>query len=67
MWCTSAARIPFGSAALTEVLRDTKGQRWTETADALVSEAGVRLARVPAHRAFWFGWVAQYPKTVLHK
>ena len=57
----------FRARGADGVLRDTKGQRWTETADALVSEAGVRLARVPAHRAFWFGWVAQYPETVLHK
>lgn len=49
------------------VLRDTAGRRWTVTADALVSETGERLARIPAHRAFWFGWVAQYPQTELHK
>jgi hypothetical protein len=23
------------------------------------------LARVPAHRAFWFGWFAQHPDTLL--
>ena len=57
----------FRTRGADGVLRDTKGQPWTETADALVSEAGVRLARVPAHRAFWFGWVAQYPETVLYK
>ena len=48
-------------------IRDTTGQRWTPTPDALVGERGERLARVPAHRAFWFGWVAQHPDTVLHK
>lgn len=50
-----------------DVVRDTRDRRWTATPDALVSETGERLARVPAHRAFWFGWVAQYPNTVLHK
>jgi Protein of unknown function (DUF3179) len=49
------------------VLHDTEGRRWTVTADALVNETGERLARIPAHRAFWFGWVAQYPQTELHK
>lgn len=49
------------------VVRDTTGQRWTPGPEALVSETGERLARVPAHRAFWFGWVAQYPETVLLK
>ena len=49
------------------VLRDTTGRRWSVTADGLVSDTGERLPRIPAHRAFWFGWVAQYPQTVLHK
>ena len=48
-------------------LRDMSGQRWSVSAEGLVSETGDRLSRVPAHRAFWFGWVAQYPQTVLHK
>jgi hypothetical protein len=58
---TFVARTPDGS------LTDAAGRRWNVTADALVSAAGERLARVPAHRAFWFGWVAQYPKTELYK
>jgi len=48
-------------------LRETNGRRWSIADDALVSDAGDRLSRVPAHRAFWFGWVAQYPETVLVK
>lgn len=48
-------------------LVDTAGRRWTVTPEALLGPAGVRLARVPAHRAFWFGWVAQHPDTVLIK
>ncbi len=48
-------------------IRDTDGRRWRTLPDALVSETGERLARVPAHRAFWFGWIAQHPKTVLIK
>jgi hypothetical protein len=46
---------------------DTRKQRWRVTPEALVSDSGERLARVPAHRAFWFGWRAQHPDTVLHK
>ena len=42
------------------------GRTWTVTEDALVSE-NVRLARVPAYRAFWFGWFAQFPETRLIK
>jgi hypothetical protein len=57
----------FVSRGPDGVLRDSTGERWSVTADALVSETGERLARIPAHRAFWFGWVAQHPETVLHK
>ena len=45
---------------------DDSGRTWRMTEDALVSE-DVRLERVPAHRAFWFGWVAQFPDTKLIK
>lgn len=58
---TFPGRAPDGS------LRDAAGGRWRVGADGLVSEAGERLARIPAHRAFWFGWVAQYPRTELYK
>ena len=48
-------------------IRDTDGRRWRTIPDALVSETGERLARVPAaHRAFLFGWIAQRPETVLY-
>ena len=57
----------FVVRAPDDPIRDTAGGRWRVTADALVSDKGERLARVPAHRAFWFGWVAQYPETDLHK
>ena len=48
---------------------DTRGKRWRVTEEALVeeSEPGLRLPRVSAQRAFWFGWVAQFPDTVLIK
>jgi hypothetical protein len=48
-------------------VRDETGTTWTPTAEALVSEQGDRLPRVPAHRAFWFGWVSQHPTTELLK
>jgi len=46
---------------------DARGGRWRVTPEALVGDGGRRLARVPAHRAFWFGWVAQHPETVLYR
>jgi hypothetical protein len=60
-------RHTFVASPAADVVRDVEGRRWTMTPDALVSETGERLPRVAAHRAFWFGWVAQYPQTVLHR
>ncbi len=50
-----------------ERVADDAGRAWLVTEDALVPEdaAGARLARVPAQRAFWFGWYAQFPDTEL--
>ncbi len=55
----------FAARAADGRVSDAHGGRWTVTADALVGPGDERLARVAAHRAFWFGWVAQYPDTVL--
>lgn len=50
------------------VLRDESGQRWGITESGLVPESGgSALPRVPAQRAFWFAWYAQFPGTVLIK
>lgn len=47
-------------------LVDRSGRPWLVTEDALVvAEGDQRLGRLPARRAFWFGWVAQYPDTLL--
>jgi hypothetical protein len=51
---------------------DDEGGRWQIAEEALIGsgspgapEAAVRRERVPAQRAFWFGWHAQFPSTVL--
>lgn len=46
---------------------DGRGRTWRVTEDALVAtfDDSERAARVPAHRAFWFGWYAQHPDTLL--
>lgn len=44
------------------------GTRWTATEEALVSEDGKQQRiRLPAHRAFWFGWFAANPDVRLVK
>lgn len=46
---------------------DSNGQAWRVDEASLTAPNGQTLARLPAHRAFWFGWVAQYPGTRLIK
>lgn len=48
-------------------VRDAAGRDWTVTEEALVPAdgSGAALPRVPAFRAYWFGWHAQYPDTEL--
>ena len=46
---------------------DQMGRAWRITEEALTldGDPSVRRVRVPAHRAFWFGWYAQFPDTAL--
>ena len=55
----------FSTGRDVRTLVDERGQAWTVTDDALTSADGERLRLVPTHRAFWFGWVAQHPDTLL--
>ena len=47
--------------------RDSRGGTWKVEEAALTSATGRSLVRLPAHRAFWFGWHAAFPKTELVK
>ena len=55
------------AAAPDNTVREATGRRWRVTEPALVSENGDVLARLPAHRAFWFGWFSAFPNTELIK
>ena len=46
-------------------LADDQGQLWHLSESRLVGERGQELLRLPAHRAFWFGWYSAYSKTRL--
>ncbi len=50
-------------------LVDSEGLEWTVTEDALVSttDPSKTLARLPSHPAFWFGWFAFHPDTLLYE
>jgi hypothetical protein len=46
---------------------DRSGGAWKVGEDKLTGPGGKTLERLPAHRAFWFGWHAAYPATRLIK
>ena len=46
-------------------LVDGAGELWQLSEGQLVARDGRRLPRLPAQRAFWFGWYAAYPETRL--
>ena len=46
-------------------VEDGSGMIWTMDEHALTAEDGRVLRRVPAQRAFWFGWYAAFPSTRL--
>jgi len=50
-------------------VEDAAGGSWTVTEEALIADndQGGSLPRLPAHRAFWFGWYAAHPDTKLVK
>lgn len=57
--------VHFTSWDQDATLVDDEGHRWTLSEAGLTSEDGQDLVRLPAHRAFWFGWYAAYPETRL--
>ena len=51
----------------SDTARDREGGVWKVTEARLVGPRGEARERLPAHRAFWFGWYAAYPDTRLVK
>ena len=45
--------------------QDDSGTMWTMDEHALTAEDGRVLHRIPAQRAFWFGWYGAFPHTRL--
>lgn len=65
----SGRAVAFQSTQADGIVTDANGGRWRVTEEALILESDepVRLTRVVAARAFWFGWYAQFPDTLLLK
>ena len=50
------------------LLLDQGNSRWEVTEEALlnVEDPSLRLERLPGHMAFWFGWYASFPLTLVY-
>ena len=57
----------FAPGAGPDVLLDGDGGEWRVTEEALAGPDGERLARVPGHLAYWFGWFAFFPGAALYE
>ncbi len=51
----------------SDVAHDREKGVWKVTEARLIGPRGETRQRLPAHRAFWFGWYAAYPDTRLVK
>ena len=56
--------LRFESYDLNNRITDSDGKQWQLGEDGLRRD-GITLARLPAHRAFWFGWHSAFPETIL--
>ena len=63
----AAGDVRFESWNQTDTASDQSGTSWQVSESALTATDGRSLSRVPAHRAFWFGWYSAFPDTRLVK
>ena len=62
-----SGRVVFARWNGADVATDAYGREWKVSEDALSGPPNQKLKRLPAHRAFWFGWYSAYPETRLVK
>ena len=57
-----------GNPGIPSVIGDSDGGTWRVTEEFLVNTAdeSEKLARIPTHMAFWFGWFQFHPETELY-
>ena len=62
-----ATAVTFSDWDGEATVADAEGKAWKVTENALVGPGGEERERLAAHRAFWFGWHAQFPDSRLVK
>ena len=61
----ASADVTFAAYDGDRTVQDASGMAWTMDEHALTSADGQVLHRLPAQRAFWFGWYSAFPHTRL--
>jgi hypothetical protein len=56
----------FSPGSMSETVEDSSGDVWTVTEEALLGPQGQSLPRVNGHLAYWFGWYAFFPDTLVY-
>jgi len=56
----------FNAGPDDETLLDENGRSWQITEDALISPDGEEAPRLGGHLAYWFGWYAFFPNTLVY-
>jgi hypothetical protein len=58
--------ITFSPGNNPDIVLDVAGNEWQVTEDALLSPTGASLPRLGGHLAYWFGWFAFFPNTLVY-
>ncbi len=56
----------FRPGATADEVVDDAGRSWQVTEEALLGPDGAQRERLPGHLAYWFGWYAFYPQTLVY-
>lgn len=57
----------FHPGQQVDTVVDSRGRVWQVTEEALIGPEGELAPRLPGHLAYWFGWFAFFPHTLLYQ
>jgi len=56
----------FSPGPNADTVLDAAGQPWQVTEEALIGTGGEQAPRISGHLAYWFGWFAFFPQTLVY-
>ena len=56
----------FSAGPAPDIVLDSSGDEWMVTEEALLGPDGQMAPRLNGHLAYWFGWYAFFPNTLLY-